>query len=70
MKADADQLGLYADRLGADAPGSLEAFQDMKYNDPEAWSDLKSFYSYKGRVEEATRADFAVYNQARASGIY
>ena len=70
MKADADQFGRYADRLGADAPGSLEAFQDMKYNDPEAWSDLKSFYSYKGRVEEATRADFAVYKQVRASGIY
>lgn len=70
QKADAAQFSRYADRLGADAPGGLEAFQEMKYNDPEAWTDLKSFYSYKGRVGEATRADFDTYKRIRATGIY
>lgn len=69
-KADATQFGRYAERLGADAPGSLEAFQEMKYSDPDAWADLKSFYSYKGRVEEATRADFDAYKRIKATGIY
>ena len=69
VKADTAQFGRYAERLGADAPGSLDAFQEMKYSDPEAWADLKSFYSYKGRVEEATRADFGAYKAVKAAGI-
>lgn len=68
-KADAAQFGRYADRLGADAPGSLEAFQNMKYGDPGAWDDLKSFYSYKGSVPEATRPDFDLYRKIRDTGI-
>ena len=46
-----------------------EAFQEMKYSDPEAWADLKSFYSYKGRVPESTRADFDAYKRIKATGI-
>ena len=42
----------------------------MKYSDPDAWADLKSFYSYKGRVEKATRADFDAYKRIKATGIY
>lgn len=69
VKADADQFARYSERLGADAPGDIDAFQEMKYNDPDAWSDLKSFYSYKGRVPESSRKDFDVYKRVRDSGI-
>lgn len=60
-KADLEQYDSYVDRLGADAPDSFTAFQVMKYSQPEAWAETKSFYSYKGRVPEATKADFGVY---------
>lgn len=70
MKADAAQFAQYSDRLGADAPDSLDAFQELKYSSPDAWSDLKSFYSYKGRVPESTRPDFDAYKRIRATGIY
>lgn len=67
---DAEQFGRYSERLGADAPADLDAFQEMKYTDPDAWSDLKSFYSYKGRVPEATRADFDLYKKIKGTGIF
>lgn len=70
MKADAAQFTQYTGRLGTDAPVSLDAFQEMKYTDPDAWSDLKSFYSYKGRVPESTRGHFDVYKRIRATGIH
>ena len=66
---DAEQFGRYSERLGADAPSDLDAFQEMKYTDPDAWSNLKSFYSYKGRVPEATKADFDIYNRIKATGF-
>ena len=31
---------------------------------------MKSFYSYKGRVSEATKADFGVYKIVKNSGLY
>lgn len=69
QKADAGQFARYSDRLGADAPADLDAFQEMKYSRPEEWADLKSFYSYKGRAPEATRADFDTYNRIKATGF-
>lgn len=66
---DAEQFGRYSERLGAGAPSDLDAFQEMKYTDPDAWSNLKSFYSYKGRVPEATKADFDIYNRIKATGF-
>lgn len=67
QKVDASQYSRYADRLGKDAPASLDAFQETKYNKPDEWTDLKSFYSYKGRVEEATKADFEVFKKIKAA---
>lgn len=69
-KADLEQYDSYVDRLGADAPDSFTAFQAMKYSQPEAWAETKSFYSYKGRVPEATKVDFGVYKIVKNSGIY
>ena len=42
----------------------------MKYSKPDEWSDLKGLYSYKGRVPEATKADFQTYKKIKATGIY
>ena len=42
----------------------------MKYSKPDEWSDLKGLYSYKGRVPEATKADFQTDKKIKATGIY
>lgn len=68
--ADWEQYDAYLDRLGADAPADFDAFQTLKYQKPDEWKELKSFYSYKGRVPEATKDDFKVYSAVKATGIY
>ena len=67
---DAEQFGRYSERLGADAPSDVDTFQRLKYSKPDEWSDLKGLYSYKGRVPEATKADFQTYKKIKATGIY
>lgn len=69
-KADLEQFEAYSERLGADAPSDVDTFQRLKYSKPDEWSDLKSLYSYKGRVPEATKADFQTYKKIKATGIY
>lgn len=69
-KADLEQFDAYTERLGSDAPSDADAFQAIKYGDPEAWSELKGLYSYKGRVPEATKDDFNLYKKIKATGIY
>lgn len=68
-RADREQYEEYADRLGDDAPASFDAFQSMKYQEPEAWAETKSFFSYKGRVPEATKGDFQAWKQIREMGV-
>ena len=68
--ADLEQFDSYAERLGSDAPDSFTDFQSMKYSQPEAWAETKSFYSYKGRVPEATKKDFSTYSTVKKSGVY
>ncbi len=41
---DKDQLQRYKKVLGKDAPKSLAAFQELKYNDSERWNGLKADY--------------------------
>lgn len=71
-KADQQVKDLEAnsERLGADAPSDVDTFQRLKYSKPDEWSDLKGLYSYKGRVPEATKADFQTYKKIKATGIY
>lgn len=68
-KADLEQFESYSERLGADAPSDVDAFQSLKYGQPESWSELKGLYSYKGRVPEATKSDFAIYKKVKESGL-
>lgn len=45
--ADKKQYENYKARLGADAPKSFAAFQQLKYNS-ENYKDLTGYYRYKG----------------------
>lgn len=69
-KTDLEQFEAYSERLGADAPSDVDAFQRLKYSKPTEWADLKGLYSYKGRVPEATKGDFQTYKKIKATGIY
>ncbi len=70
QKADVNQYDAYVDRLGNEAPSTFEDFQTLKYNQPDQWSEMKSFYSYKGRVPEASKADFDMCTRIKGTGIY
>lgn len=67
--ADKSQFEAYKSRLGADAPKTFEAFQKLKYDSPTAYEELCSLYSYKGRVPEATAADYKAYKAIKATGV-
>lgn len=69
-KADLEQFEAYSERLGADAPSDVDAFQTLKYSKPDEWTELKGLYSYKGRVPEATKADFGLYRKIKGAGVY
>lgn len=68
-RKDKKQFEAYKERLGADAPKDLEAFQVLKYYDQKAYDELCGLYSYKGRVPEATAADYKAYKAVKATGI-
>lgn len=67
--ADKAQFEAYQSRLGADAPKTFEAFQTLKYDNPETYKELCGLYSYKGRVPEATAADYKAYKAIKATGV-
>lgn len=62
VSSDRKQYNRYIEVLGKEnMPSSLSKFQDMKYNDVEKFNDLKSFYSFKIRNEEASYNDFLLH---------
>ena len=67
--ADKSQFEAYKSRLGADAPKTFKAFQTLKYDNPTAYKELCGLYSYKGRVPEATAADYKAYKTIKSTGI-
>lgn len=50
-------------------PGTLDSFQNLKYNNPEKWSYLQGYKRYKSRVPEATAADYSAYKAVKATGV-
>lgn len=47
--SDKKQYEAYTKRLGKEnMPKTFDLFQDLKYNYPEKWTDIKGFYRYKG----------------------
>ncbi len=67
--ADSAQYEDYISRLGTEAPTTFENFQKLKYDTPTAYNDLCGQYAYKGRVPEATAADYKAYKAVKATGI-
>ena len=61
--ADSKQYEAYRNRLGD------YEFQRLKYDTPVKYKELSAFYSYKGRVPEATENDFSVFQAVKATGI-
>lgn len=66
---DKAQYEKYKERLGSDAPRSFAKFQDLKYHDTASYDELVGMYSYKGRVPEATKADYETYKAIKATGV-
>lgn len=59
----------YRERLGADAPRYFKDFQALKYDHAAEYKDLAGLYSYKGRVPEASKADYKAYKAVKATGV-
>ncbi len=68
-KADRAQFDAYQSRLGDESPKTFEAFQKIKYDNATAYEELCGLYSYKGRVPEATAADYKAYKAIKATGV-
>lgn len=69
VAGDQKQFEEYRSVLGKNAPKSIVEFQDLKHNGGEKWERLKSFRRYKGRVPEATQADFEKYLAVKETGV-
>lgn len=67
--ADKTQFENYKSRLGTDVPRNFKDFQDLKYNDKAKYDELTGLYSYKGKVPEATKADYTAYKAVKATGV-
>lgn len=52
---DMEQYKRYKEMLGKDAPVSFDAFQNLKYNDPDGYAKLKVTYSDK-RIQNRIQA--------------
>jgi SPP1 gp7 family putative phage head morphogenesis protein len=61
--ADKKQHEAYKKVLGKDAPSSFEKFQKLKYNDVNAWEDLKGLYSYIGRYPDSNKTYYEINKQ-------
>lgn len=66
---DRAQFEKYKERLGADAPRYFKDFQALKYDRAAEYKDLAGLYSYKGRVPEASKADYKAYKAVKATGV-
>ena len=67
--ADRAQFEKYKERLGADAPRYFKDFQALKYDRAAEYKGLAGLYSYKGRVPEASKADYKAYKAVKATGV-
>lgn len=66
---DRAQFEKYKERLGADAPRYFKDFQALKYDRAAEYKDLAGLYSYKGRVPEASKADYKAYKAVKAASV-
>ncbi len=64
-KADRVQFEKYKSRLGADAPKSFAAFQQLKYNS-EDYKDLTGYYRYKGANSTSDKRFWTAHKAVKA----
>lgn len=50
--SDRKQYKQYQEVLGKDVPKSFVKFQELKYNEPEKWEELKTFYRDANRYQK------------------
>ena len=67
--ADRAQWKSYRERLGGEVPRKFSDFQALKYKEPALYDELKGLYVYKGKVPEATKADYSAYKAVKATGV-
>ena len=66
---DRRQFDAYQKVLGKDMPKHFADFQEMKYNKPEKWEQLKELKRYFEKNPENTKADYKVGKTLKDSGI-
>lgn len=67
--SDRKQLERYRAIIGDDIPKTLDDFQNLKYNEPEKWKELKSLKAYLKNNLGNTRQDYAVQTALKEAGI-
>ena len=66
--SDRKQLERYRTIID-DMPKNLEDFQNLKYNEPEKWKELKSLKAYQKKHPGNTRQDYDVQTALKEAGI-
>ena len=67
--SDRKQLERYRAIIGDDIPKNLDEFQNLKYNEPEKWKELKSLKAYLKKHPGNTRQDYDVQTALKEAGI-
>ena len=67
--SDRKQLERYLAIIGDDIPKNLDDFQNLKYNEPERWKELKSLKAYLKNNPGNTRQDYDVQTALKEAGI-
>jgi SPP1 gp7 family putative phage head morphogenesis protein len=66
---DRKQYKQYRKVVGKDAGKTLDAFQEMKYNKPEEWKDLKGYKKYLTDHPGNTKKDYKAQKALDKAGI-
>ena len=67
--ADRAQFAEYKKLLGKDAPSSYNAFQELKYNNPEEWSYTKGLASYLRRYPNSSKPYYDVQRAVKNTAL-
>ncbi len=63
--ADKKQYENYKARLGDEAPKSFKKFQQLKYDNPEEYKDLTSYYRYRGYNPSSDKRFFEAHKAVK-----
>lgn len=66
---DRRQFDAYQKVLGKDMPKHFADFQEMKYNEPEKWEQLKALKQYFEKNPGNTKTDYEIGKALKDSGI-